>query len=636
MGIKKNLVLTHVNIYIFVFFVLKGDVVEMLENKGENDLNSVNGENIINKKEKNNLLESDFPNFNNHKFGMFNQMKPGEYSPVEPPKPKIIFYDYERNVLNQIKAKKYWALKTLTKDQQISFINKLIELTEQGHEKQREQLIGTSKSDEYQYVLNLIFNSNYLTYDALVQLANCLYKREVSIKYNNIHGELKSIWDSVFTDLTDRDICGKKDRSKVMITPAFKVEVIAALVKLFINLDDVGLKKLSTAQRKKNKNASTQPNINEISTASGVDTNLGNNKKDNNDNNFVIDNSNNNENVLIGSLEKAKNKNISQQDAVRKTIYDYAVKVAEEKYSKLNKEFWSHFLLYVVGLSFLVSLAGAIVATLCSLSGFASFVAFAALLVTTLINTGSSFYRDYKIWPWDWVYWWKDARGQCMACLKSQYMQEVLLQGNTASLDKKLPREEEMNLIQNKEEEMHIIQNKIEGKECVSDIMLNTNKKDAKSKRKLFGFLCCLCLIVFIVSVLTYFFPHVVAGAISLVLTVFELELTLTIPAVVASASLWAGGVALIATVVFYILYHYNCGKYRQLKFDVYQKNCPKLSNGKYFAKLNGEHGYYASEELKKNGIKLSNLKVAFAENGENDDKNSESENEYENHENIN
>ena len=55
-GNKKNLVLTHSNFYIFVFLVLKGDVVEMNEtDKGKNN----NDSNIL----ENSMLNIDNPNY---------------------------------------------------------------------------------------------------------------------------------------------------------------------------------------------------------------------------------------------------------------------------------------------------------------------------------------------------------------------------------------------------------------------------------------------------------------------------------------------------------------------------------------------------------------------------------------------
>ncbi len=490
--------------------------------------------------------------------------------------------DYETKVLKDISLKKYYALMTLTRTQQIDFIDKLIKLAGKDYQKQREKIFGTSKPDEYRYVLNLIFNSNYLTYEALLQLANFLCQREIPAgSLINFASEIKNIWESIFTDLSQRDISGKRDRLKVMIGPEFHAINIAAHIKVYQSL---------------------------------------------------------------------KSRNYLQDENAKKEFYKYIIEVAEREYSKLNKEFWWHFLLYVVGLSFLVPLSGVIVTALLSLTGLESLVACMVLLVATLITTGFRFHSDYKIWPWDWVYWWKDAKSSCLACLKSQYMKDVFLNGNTATLDERLCnkdhqgnenyKDSDFNFIKTENMEMNKITDKNEDKDenedknslmknqaqvstsnfCVNQLQLYRNKKSCKERRKLYCVLFLLSAIIFIVDILTYFSPSVVATAISLLLSVFKIELVFTISPVFESIALYVAIIAVVAAILFYIAYHSKYSKYKQLKFDVYQKNYARADDGKYFAKLKGEHGYFTSEELRKNGIELPNPEVVPVANEEKND----------------
>ena len=487
-GNKKNLVLTHSNFYIFVFLVLKGDVVEMNEtDKGKNNNDSnilensmlnidnpnylkgkdfinrasiinnrptrtstvyelegnpknskevlkfiktnkdslglhsisivkeknaeegVEEDNKINNKDKNEenknlkiLIETygedadEFENkFNeNKKNNNLNDLelkKVRELYAVDLGKDEknaeVELTDYEQKVIKRLNSKKFWILKTMSKEAQVGFIDKLIKLANDKYNKQREKLFDRHSTSEYRYFLNLIFNSGCLTFDALVNLANFVSTREISPKnFTSTYEEVESCWNNYFADLGYRDMSGKRDRLRVMIGPEFQARLIAHYIKLFTYLKQ-------------------QNGLNEEQ---------------------------------------------------RKKQYQDAIQIAKSEYSKTSREFWSSFLLYVVGASFLVTLAGLVVTALLSLSGFAALAPCVVLLVATLIGTGLKFRTDYKIWPWDWVYWWKDAKGNCLKVLQSDYMKSVLINGKTDKLDKEIRQtqtKEEIEMIENKNRE---------------------------------------------------------------------------------------------------------------------------------------------------------------------------------------
>ena len=99
-----------------------------------------------------------------------------------------------------------------------------------------------------------------------------------------------------------------------------------------------------------------------------------------------------------------------------------------------------------------------------------------------------------------------------------------------------------------------------------------------------------------------YFFPSAVEVVISALLAVFKIELTLTIPAVVVSASLWIAIAAIVLAVVFYFVQRSYSKNYKQLKFKGYQQNIPSRDD-KYFMQLNGKREFYEPQELKTAGI---------------------------------
>ena len=452
---------------------------------------------------------------------------------------KVKLTKTEKKILDLIVGKKQWALKTLNKKEQVDFITKLIKLADDNNKEERLKLVGenNAKPDEYRYFLNLIFNTNYLTYDALIKLTNHLYKKEISLTDDtNLHLAIKSIWHSIYTDLSERDISGKRDRMKVMISPEYKAANISAHIKLAECLREKGL------------------------------------------------------------LNKPEDK---------KAFYNYVITFAKCDYSKLHAEFWLRFLLYVVGLSFLITLAGVIVTALLGLVGFSQLAACAVLLVSTLISTGSKFRTDYKIFPWDWVYWWKDAKANCLICLKDKYMEEVLCDGDTKeTIDKELPGDQGEVSEDNKLEDSKDSNEKAKQNQIYQNLKLDEDKKTCKDARKRYGFLFYLSLAIFIVVALTWYFPAVVAKAISLVLTIFKLKLTFTIPAIISSIAFWVAIVALVVTVIFYIKYKNNRDAYPQKKFDVYQKYLPP-KDGKCFMRIDGNHKYYTEEELKNAGIEV-------------------------------
>lgn len=443
---------------------------------------------------------------------------------------------YERKLIKRLNSKKFWILKTMSKEEQVEFIDELIKLADDNYNKKREKLLERHSLPEYRYFLNLIFNSGCLTFDALSKLADFVSKCEISHEsFTSVYEEGKTTWDNVLQDLGYRDISGKRDRLRVMIGPEFQAKIIAYHIKLFDYLR--------------------------------------NNKK--------------------------------YDEKQLKKYYRTAIQIAKDEYSKASREFWSSFLLYVVGLSFLITLAGAIVTALVGLSGFAALAPCAVLLVTTLIKAGSKFHTDYKIWPWDWVYWWKDAKANCLKVLQSDYMQEVLIDGNTETLNKEIRNKEVKVKVKVKEGDML---NDHAGDKITE---LKLEKKGAKSERKLYRFLFRLCMVILAVSVMIAFFPSVVATAIPLVLSVFELEVAFTIAPLVSGIFLWIAMAAMIAAVVFSVMQSDCCGKYQQLKFDTYKEYIEPDSIGrlndqnKYFMKLNGKHQFYTKEDLEAAGINV-------------------------------
>ena len=452
---------------------------------------------------------------------------------------KVELTPEDEKLIERIHAKKWHLLRTLTHDQQCNFINKLIELADDKYKKQREALLERHNLPEYRYWLNLIFNSGHLTFDALVKLADVVSKRQIT--ENNFTSVLeicKSFWVNPFADLADRDISGKRDRLRVMITPEGQAIMVACHIKLF---------------------------------------------------QYLINTKRYNGNQLAA-------------------VYDVAIQTLKDEYSKNNREFWFDFLFYVVGFSFLMTLAGAIVTALLGLSGFAALAPCAVLLVTTLLKTGATFHKDYGIFPWDWIYWWKDAKANCLKVLQSDYMKDVLIKGQTSELDKEI-RQEERKIAVAVEEKNEAVEEKKEDAELDKISLSKSNKKAMKSKRKLGRFLFWLSMIIFAVSVMIAFYPSVVATAIPLVLSVFKLDVAFTIAPLVSGICMYIAVAAIAAALIFHVMQSNYNNEYQQCKFDTYQTYIPadkdNMGNVRYYTKLNGDKGFYTKEELEAAGINV-------------------------------
>ena len=430
---------------------------------------------------------------------------------------------HEENIIGKICGKKYWILKTLTKEEQVDFIGKLIQLADNKYKDQRKELLGNDNSAEYVHYLTLIFNSGYLTYDALTELNNYLHPKKINQNIGNLHDEIKAIWDNVFNELIYRDISGKRDRFKVMIDPLFQAKIIGYHIKL---------------------------------------------------------------------AEHLRSKQLLDDPENKEAFYNYIIQVAEREHSKTSKEFWSNFFLHVLAKSFVITFVGLIISALLSLSGLGILAVCAVLLVNSFMSAAFKFHADYKIFPWDWSYWWQNAKGNCLAQLKSLKMKKILLEGNTDALDAELSKS-------SKKEEDKLNSNDIT---IDSHLSLVERKKMSKKQSKRYWFWCKFCAVVCVVALLMYFFPSAVEVVISALLAVFKIELTLTIPAVVVSASLWIAIAAIVLAVVFYFVQRSYSKNYKQLKFKGYQQNIPSRDD-KYFMQLNGKREFYEPQELKTAGI---------------------------------
>ncbi|MBQ9491830.1 MAG: hypothetical protein IJU86_03565 [Firmicutes bacterium] len=130
------------------------------------------------------------------------------------------FSALEIEIRTLVLTKKYWALKYLNEKEQVSFINKLIKLDKDGSKQQLTDIFGNqAEKNERRYWLNSIFTSGCLELQALIALND--YLNPIKFEGNDLHSHLKFIWESYDIDLFLRDIVGKRDRFRVMITPQF-------------------------------------------------------------------------------------------------------------------------------------------------------------------------------------------------------------------------------------------------------------------------------------------------------------------------------------------------------------------------------------------------------------------------------
>lgn len=641
-GNKKNLVLTHVNFYIFVFLVLKGDVVEMdKKNVEEGGMESSLQKEIYSNESA--YLE------NKNLLGRFSEAFDDRKTRDSSIKTSTV-YELKFNSKNVEKVLDLVKKCRSSAVQRLSLVNKnneeniLNQKNDSGNNIQEEENINKGEDNR-----NLVLSIEVDQKDA-EQFNNDFNIKKVDVGLNNL--SLETTQKLCTVDLggdkknaevelteTDKKIINKLRREKYwilnMLTVNEQIDIIDKLVKLGKEDYKKQQKKIFGVVKPEeyrffldsvfNSNRLTWPALEKLNNflhpreilsmdiieeSKSIWKNIFTQLDDRDisgkrDRMKVMIGPKFQAEIIGGYIKLAKHLrengyfNNDHDEKKKEKFYNYIIKNAERGYSKLNKEFWSSFLLYLVGLSFIVTLAGAIVTALLSLAGFASLAPFAVLLVSTLIVTGSKFYENYKMWPWDWVYWWKDARDKCLGSLKSEYMKEILLTGTTGTLNGQLPKNSQFA------QQIEQIKDKDRIGQEFKKLGTDQEKKGAKDRRKRYGFLFWLSLVVFVAAVLTFIFPSVVAKAISLVLTVFKLELTFTIPAIVSSIAFWVGIVALVAAVVFYIKYKNNRNAYLQKKFDLYRAYFPSQNN-QHFMRLKGtKKMWHTRQELNKAGIKV-------------------------------
>lgn len=312
---------------IFVFFVLEGDVIEMNEYNKNDSINFTENNNDIEKKNE-----------------------------------EVEFSALEIEIRTLVLTKKYWALKYLNEKEQVSFINKLIKLDKDGSKEQLTNIFGNqAEKNERRYWLNSIFTSGCLELQALVVLND--YLNPIKFDGDDLHSHLKLIWGSYDIDLFLRDIVGKRDRFRVMITPQFISMIVGRHMQFAKFCQDWLSKKIQEEQNE----------------------------------------------------QKARE------------IYDHVIDTAEDEYSKVKWEFWRSFLLYGVFQSFLISMVGVLIAALIGLTAFSSLSGFAVLLATTVTAFKFKFIYDFESFPWDWQCWWKKAKNDCLEELRSQKIKNLFL-----------------------------------------------------------------------------------------------------------------------------------------------------------------------------------------------------------------